>query len=208
MAFNMTVELICESHALAAVLRLCSQGVLVKAEVPATIRGFLCGQLRIENDYLDNRINTLFLNGKAVDDVDDAVVKNGAVLALSASMPGFVGAAFRRGGYYATMRDNVSYVADGDAGEATHGLVKLKLFNMTCPELGPLLLASGVYVRPEELEAFFADRPAAFWNGCRSARVNGQELDPRDLLHTEWSQVTGPVRLRAAVPAPEQGQSV
>ena len=193
--YETTVSLTCEPNAMAAVLQLLSQGVLVKARVPATIRGLLCRQLGISDDYLDKRVNTLFLNGKAVDDVDTAVVGNRATLALSASMPGFVGAAFRRGGYYASMRDNVSYVEAGEATEAEEGWVTLKLFNMTCPELGPLLLAAGIYVESKVLGSFFAARSAPFWTGCRSIRLNDREMDPEDLQRRQWWQEPGIVKL-------------
>jgi len=197
MRIFMTIDLTCEPHALGAVLQLLSHGAFVKVRVPATIRGLLCGQLGVSDKYLDTRINTLFLNGKAVDDVDRAMVRDGATLALSASMPGFVGAAFRRGGYYASMRDNVSYVEAGPSEDTKEGLVTLKLFNMTCPELGPQLLVSGICLQGKDLEAFFAARPAAFWTGCRSVRIDAVEVDPEELKARDWSQTAGLVLLKA-----------
>ncbi len=131
-----------------------------------------------------------------MDDVDTAIVTHGATLALSASMPGFVGAAFRRGGYYASMRDNVSYVAGGESEQVKDGLVTLKLFNMTCPELGPLLLGMGVCLDPKALEEFFRERPANFWSGCCTANVDGQGIDPNNLRDRQWSKTPGPVLLK------------
>ncbi len=190
------VDLTWKSDAMGAFLRFLSHGVLIKARVPATIRELMCGQFGVSDEYLDKRINTLFLNGKAVDDVDTAIVKQGATLALSASMPGFVGAAFRRGGYYAAMRDNVSHVEGGESGQAKEGLVTLKLFNMTCPEIGPLLLGIGVCLEAKALEEFFTERSAAFWGGCCTAKVNEQGIAPHDLREWEWSKSPGLVLLR------------
>jgi hypothetical protein len=206
MTVNMTIDMTCEPHALRAVLQLLSQGGLMQVSVPATIRELLCSQLGISGEYVDKRINTLFLNGKAVDDVDSAVVRDRATLALSASMPGFVGAAFRRGGFYAAMRDNVSYVEGGAVEEAKRGLVMIKLFNMTCPELGPQLLASGIWLRGEDLDQFFAARPAAFWTGCRSIRVNSQEINAKDAQLRNWSQFQGFIRLKATASVPEDSK--
>jgi hypothetical protein len=55
----------------------------------------LCDQFQVETDYLENRIKTIFLDGKPVDDEDKAVLKNGSTLALSAAMPGLVDSTFR-----------------------------------------------------------------------------------------------------------------
>jgi hypothetical protein len=197
------VDLIWESGGTGSFQRLLSHGVLIKAQVPATIRELLCVQFRVGDEYLDKRINTLFLNGKAVDNVDTAIVKEGATLALSASMPGFVGAAFRRGGYYAAMRDNVSHVEGGESEQVKKGLVTLKLFNMTGPELGPLLLGIGVCLEARALKEFFADRPADFWRRCRTAKVNGQSIDPKDLREGNWSKSSGLVLLRVVSASPE-----
>jgi len=71
--------------------------------VGCSIRDLLCGQLALQDEYLDNRIHTFFLNGKAVDDVDSTLVTGGAVLALSSAMPGIMGDCLRKGGLYALM---------------------------------------------------------------------------------------------------------
>ncbi|MCP4349944.1 MAG: endonuclease/exonuclease/phosphatase family protein [Desulfobacterales bacterium] len=61
---------------------------MLKVQVGCSIRSLLCKQTDVASDYVDERISTVFLDGKPVDDVDSAIVKNGSVLALSAAMPG------------------------------------------------------------------------------------------------------------------------
>ncbi|NJL58424.1 MAG: hypothetical protein HC887_00995 [Desulfobacteraceae bacterium] len=58
----------------------------------------LCDILEIPKDYVLNRISTIFLDGKPVDCLDTAFVRNHSVVSLSAAMPGLVGAVMRRGG--------------------------------------------------------------------------------------------------------------
>jgi len=44
----------------------------------------------LDEDYVTQRISTIFLDGKPVDDIDTLLVRDGAVLSLSAAMPGLV----------------------------------------------------------------------------------------------------------------------
>ena len=76
-------------------------GVEVEVRVGSTIKLLLTEQFGIAADYLTNRITTVFLNHKAVDKVETAVVRDGAVLALSGAMPGLVGAKAGFTGVYA-----------------------------------------------------------------------------------------------------------
>ena len=73
-----------------------------------------------------------------------------AWLALSAAMPGLVGATLRRGGTYAAMRAAITRAAErGAAAAREEPLVRVKLFNLLIDELGPLLLArAGRSVQP------------------------------------------------------------
>jgi len=73
------------------------RGFRVRAQVGCTIKSMLCRQFGLDPVYVEERIKTVFMDGKAVDDMDSAVIKDSSTLALSAAMPGLVGATFRRG---------------------------------------------------------------------------------------------------------------
>jgi len=156
-------------------------GVGVDATTGCSLRSTLCDQLGIANDYLDDRVQTLFLNGKAVDDVDTAVVGPGDTVALSASMPGLVGATMRKGGRYAVLRDNIS-LAESDACEI--GLptrLTVKLFNLIAPELAPLLLRGGVHVDGDRLTHLMDTFGPALSDGWRKITL-GDETVGADAL--------------------------
>ena len=70
----------------------------------------------------------IFLNGKAVDKIKTTAVTDGNILALSAAMPGLVGATFRRGGRYAAMRSNVSHKDENLKTSGESRIITLKLF--------------------------------------------------------------------------------
>jgi len=164
------------------------QGFLVKVPGSGSIRTILCGHLGLGAEYLEGRIQTIFLNGKPVDDVDAAMVGGGDTLALSAAMPGLVGATMRRGGYLAGLRANISH---RDQEQADHGgecLVKLKLFNLLTEELGPVFLEKGIWVEEAVLELFLHHQPKDFWAGFLAAYLNGEELDLQALPSMAWAQ--------------------
>jgi len=128
-------------------------GVAIQTTAGISVHGFLRDRLGIGDDYLENRIQTLLLNGKAVDDLDTTVVTDGAVLALSAAMPGLAGAILRRAGVLRGLRREISASNQGVSRSAGPIWVTLKLFNFVLKELAPGLLAKGVRIGGNDLDA-------------------------------------------------------
>jgi hypothetical protein len=128
------------------------KGVLIKILSGSSIRDLIVYGLGISDAYLEERIQTIFLNGKAVDDLQAAIVSDGAILALSAAMPGLAGATLRRGGTFASFRQAITLKPGQESVIPKQGLVSLKLFNLLVPELSPLLLAGGVWLKGEDLK--------------------------------------------------------
>jgi hypothetical protein len=130
---------------------LLQRGVTLQAVVGGSLRELLCDQLGIPADYVTGRITTIFLDNKPVDNLD-CTVGEGARIALSAAMPGLVGAVMRRSGFYAALRQGITHAGNSGVCEAGSGTVRLKLFNLLLPEIGPLILGRGILVEPAELE--------------------------------------------------------
>jgi hypothetical protein len=126
-------------------------GVNVPIPIGCSVQEFLCDQLGIDPEFVAQRITTVFFNGKVVDDLSAAILTDQSTLALSAAMPGLVGATLRRGGYYAAMRKSVSLSSDhpgatsapseAPSAAVETGVVRVKLFNLLIAELGPLILS-------------------------------------------------------------------
>jgi hypothetical protein len=130
---------------------LLQKGVAVPAHVACTLKSLLCDQFAIPSDYVTDRITTVFLDNRPVDDLDCTIVQDGSRVTLSAAMPGLVGATMRRGGFYAALRQGISHVVDSATVADECGTVRLKLFNLLLAELGPLVLARGLILNPGEL---------------------------------------------------------
>ncbi|MBI5920627.1 MAG: hypothetical protein HY847_03135 [Betaproteobacteria bacterium] len=136
------------------------QGIQVRVRDGTSLSEFLQDGLGVDPDYVRKRITTVFLDGSVVDDMDTARLHEGAVLALSAAMPGLVGATMRKGGYYAAMRGDITLGAEQGATETRGQMVqvRVKLFNLLIEEVGPLLLENGFALAPAEAQEFFGEQ--------------------------------------------------
>ena len=148
-------------------------GVWVEGRMGCSIRELLCRQVGVDSDYLDNVIQTVFLDGKPVDDVDSTFVEPGSTLALSAAMPGLVGATLRKGGLLAGFRHGISHEnsRNGVSERQNSGRITVKLFNLVTKELGPLLLGRGVILQCSEV------RELVMSSGIVSAHVEEIAVD-------------------------------
>jgi hypothetical protein len=154
------------------------QGFLVTAWLPCTVENLLHEQFGLDHEYISDRITTIFLDGKAIDNTDEAPVRDRSTIALSAAMPGVVGASMRRGSFYAAMRDALTSTEKEIPSESFEGLVRIKLFNLLLPELGPGFLKRGIIMTPSELSDFFLLHPDTQRHLCDLKAKNGQPLDP------------------------------
>ena len=169
MSQNVTkeIDLILDSDRIPMFFPFLQKGVGLRVQVGCSVRELISGQFGLSPEYLEDRIQTLFLDGQPVDDLDSAIIQDGSVLALSAAMPGLAGATLRRGGFFAPMRSQISFRGKKKGDSSREGMITLKLFNLLIRELGTFLLNQGVWLKGHELEQFFANQPAGFWKGCR-----------------------------------------
>ncbi len=175
---------------------LLQHGFMVNAQAGRSLKRMLCDQFNISSDYVDNRISTIFIDGKPVDDTDSAIIKDGSRIALSAAMPGLAGATFRKGGYLASFRETITYQEEDKVESYREGVVLLKLFNLLIKELGPTFLAQGVLIKKDDLEKFFKDQTDDFWAGCNKAKLDGKKIGLDQVQEISWPDAEGPVLLR------------
>ena len=153
------------------------QGVVVACRVGCPLGRLLSGEWGLTPDYVAERITTIFLNGRAIDNVNTAIVGDGSIIALSGAMPGLVGATLRRGGYYAAMRGAITYrETDADAIDRI-ATVRIKLFNLLLPELVPRFLGRGIRLDAEESAAFFRSREDGFWGACHEITLDHRQIE-------------------------------
>ncbi|MBU1180753.1 MAG: hypothetical protein KKF00_01005 [Proteobacteria bacterium] len=166
--------------------QLLENGFIIKDKVGCSVKEFLCNRMFIEQDYLDNRIQTIFLNGKPVDDVNSAIVKDGSSISLSAAMPGLAGATMRRGGTLASMRSGISHVPAETSEDSFEGKVTIKFFNLISKELGPEFLNRGIIIEGKTLSGFIGANRKIIEAGLFSAESGGVKIETEKLFDIKW----------------------
>ncbi len=154
---------------------LLQQGVRIRRRVGRSVDAFLREELGAGPGTIE-KIQSIMLDGKPVDDIGSALLHDGSVLALSAAMPGLVGATLRRGGAYSSFRNAITYHEAGKACMPGEGWVSIKVFNLLMAELGPGLLRQGVLVNAADLADLLAERSQEFRQGC-SVTLGGEPVD-------------------------------
>lgn len=163
-------------------------GFKIEARVGGSVKQLLCDQIGLPEEYYEERIQTLFLDTKPVDDAGEAVIKNGSTLALSAAMPGLVGATFRKGGRYSWMRESISYEKNASVVSKKRGWVTLRLFNFILKEQGPFFLSQGVWISGETVQDFLRMHSETIpWDKCRIT-IDDQKTGVEDLSTIPWNE--------------------
>lgn len=173
---------------------LLQQGVTIRSRIGCNISAFLKEEIGADAETID-KIQSVILDGKPVDDLASAVIKDGSVIALSAAMPGLVGATLRRGGAYSSFRSAITYHETGHECVHGEGFVQIRIFNLLMAELGPGLLQKGVIIKSEDFIRFAAEQSQHLWQGCRRITLDGEPLDASELRDAAWLSGKGKVFL-------------
>jgi hypothetical protein len=179
------ISLVLEMERLADFFPIMQGGFLVTAWLPCTVGDLLHEQFGVDREYISERITTIFLDGRPIDNPDEALVNDHSTIALSAAMPGVVGASLRRGSFYAAMRDAVTYTETELPSESVAGVVRIKIFNLLLSELGPGFLKRGIIMTPPELSDFILQHPETIRQGSIVNARDGRTVDPSSLIESD-----------------------
>jgi hypothetical protein len=146
-----TLGLTMPAERVACFFPLLQKGVGMRARLGIPVGVFLREGLGLSDATIEARIQTVFLDGRPVDDIEGALLREGSTLALAPAMPGLMGAMLRRGGYYAPMRSGITHRDDAAPQGSGEGFITVKLFGTALRELGPAILARGVVVDGKDL---------------------------------------------------------
>jgi hypothetical protein len=168
------------------------------------LQSMLCRTCGLDPTEVKARIQTLFLNGKPVDDLAKATLQDGDCLALSAAMPGLVGATMRSGGILASFRDSISHRPADTRSNAQGGILSIKLFNLLIKELGPRFLQQGILIGANDLRGLLTRLSDREWKECHTAVLDCQKISPHTLAATDWPDKTGFVLLEVTFGQPPE----
>ncbi len=155
---------------------LLQQGVKIRRRIGCSVDVFLREEIGAAPETIE-KIQSIMLDGKPVDDIGSSLLHDGSTLALSAAMPGLVGATLRRGGAYSSFRSAITYHETGTACVPGEGWVSMKIFNLLMAELGPGLLRnrrSRQILRSSRFPGWSGQQE--FRQGC-SVTLDGKPVD-------------------------------
>jgi hypothetical protein len=158
----------------------------------------LCNQLDIAPDYLYSRVQTVFLNNSPLDDLASTIVPNGAVISLSAAMPGLNGAMMRRGGLLAGLRSSISHTLDETGFQPFAGRITLKLFNLVAKELGPHFLARGIVVNSKDLDELLSRHAPDIGQKVKNFEIDGVSSAFDDVINQDWPEQAVLLQVRSS----------
>ncbi|MCF8110736.1 MAG: hypothetical protein K9J85_04525 [Desulfobacteraceae bacterium] len=177
---------------------LISRGIRLETRPGISVKEFLKTVLPADENYLENSIQTIFMNGHAVDDPVQTLITGPCTIALSAAMPGVFGAAFRKKGIYSGMRAGYLQNSSGDEnnfnGETVP--VTLKCFNQVAEDLGNTLLENGVTMDIKDFENFWKPEKNVLENRALRAEINGSPADDVSEVAGLFEQKTTMVKIR------------
>lgn len=171
-------------------------GFFLPVPGPTPLDILLTEILGLEPEYVERRVATVFLNGKPVDAMHEALAARGSVIGLSGFMPGIAGITMRRNSPVAALRRQITSDSSGDLPQEP-GHLLVKLFNNVTDEAGPHVLARGVWFSRKNLAEFLQTRDELFWQGLLSAEADGEPVS-RETLRS-LSRVGAPERIRVTV---------
>ena len=177
-----TVALRVAANSLKQFTTLLQSGIFLSAVQGITIADLLTALPGFSLDYIQRRVQTIFVNGLPADSLEQQISEDNTVLAISAAMPGLAGAIFRKGGAHASLR-TATATADNSSSADTQITVRLKLFNIIAKERGLDLLTEGCLLASSGVEKFLAYRPplAAAIDDCT---IDEQAADDSSLQET------------------------
>lgn len=173
---------------------LLQSGIGLESTTGTSLGVFLTNLPHFDPDYINQRIQTIFFDGNAVDDLEKHFFEPHHVVALSAAMPGLAGAIFRRNSLCAALRTKAS-VTQTNNSSIKPCIVTLKLFNNIALEKGAAILENGGIFSGSSLLDFFRQRPSLIMSATSFTLDNTivprerviQQLDEAKTYHLQFS---------------------
>ncbi|MCG6931107.1 MAG: hypothetical protein LJE64_11180 [Desulfofustis sp.] len=128
--------------------------------------------------YIAKEIQTVFLNGDALDDLQTPLSGSDATIALAGAMPGLAGAIVRKGSPWGALRKTKTITTAEHSGGPVSVLIKL--FNTVAVDRGPGLLTGSVRINAGDLIHFLELRPSLLAS-LTGLALNGSPVAPERL---------------------------
>lgn len=189
------IEITVPAERISLFFQLLAGGIRLQVETHRSLQDILCRQLGMDDDYLKNHIQTIFLNGRVMDDPDREMVLDGSEIALSAAMPGLVGAVFRKGGRLSVFRGEISSGNSDSKDSGNRGTIILKLFNRVAADLGVDFLKNGIMLESRQLKRFLDRQAKTIARMAQEVTIDGK---PWEIM--KYEELPDSINIRLKVP--------
>jgi hypothetical protein len=161
--------------------------------VGKSIEDLLLRQLSLDRSFIEEKVNTIFLDGKCVDDISSAILKEGSIAAFSSALPGLAGATLRRGGAYACLRNSITHRKNDRPDAPREGFITVKLFNLLMGRLGKVFIEKGVVLDRSAAADLFKRSNEDFWRQVDMIEVGGillsRDMMLREIQFADYSRI-------------------
>jgi hypothetical protein len=151
---------------------LLQRGILIPCSGSTDLESLLLLLPGCDRDYIGSRIETIFVNGVAIDSLT-TILHPGATVGLSAAMPGLAGAIFRKGGMHASLRSRPISTRKTQPEAAS---ITVRLFNQVAADLAGPILGRGAIMRGAALARFVRNRASQLLAGGGTMTLDGSPV--------------------------------
>lgn len=194
--------------------------VYCDCSVGVTVQELLSSDFGLSLDYIEQHVETVFLNGQPLDDLNKAVIQSGDRLVLAAGLPGATGICMRRKSPLQSYRAGISQQQTGQTQDpdknapqpastgapsqinekAKPGKIELALFSLLMKELYAHFMQRGIWLTAQALsDVLVDDQECRIW---LDAQNQGQDQADQ----TNWRDSTREEILHALAELPPQEQ--
>lgn len=136
---------------------LLQKGFYLEGTQGVSVREFMTVTVGYDDCMIEEVVRTVFLNNSPVDNIDEALIKDGDRMALGSAMPGLVGICMGRDNPYKSFRSGIASHGDGDADVTKEpAKVFIKVFSNLAVDTGADLLGRGIEVEAVKVADLFA----------------------------------------------------
>jgi hypothetical protein len=196
MNFDVKIEISSGPEILPCFYSIFQRGFLFLCRVGTSIEDLLLHQLSLDPKLVEEKVNTVFLDGCCVDDISSAILNKGSIIAFSSALPGLAGATLRRGGHYARLRESITHRQQIKPETQEEGLIIVKLFNLLMAEMGGIFLEKGIVLDQKAAADLFNPEQKQLWR-IKTIEVNGVPSSCETLLQNNPFADSDLVMIRA-----------
>ena len=157
------------------------KGFFIYSNQGKSIFEFLTEDCLIAREYISKKIQTIMINGSPVDDIFDTKISKVSICALSAALPGILGAMMRMGSPYAAMRESITAKTDGAIESGEKIAILLKLFNIVLHDLRSDFLKNGILLEKNRVYEMFVKNESDLNLNCKEISLNFSPVENNSL---------------------------